>query len=213
MKYTNLDKVVKVKLDISKNDWDNEENIQDIEFNQGDVDTSYLEIEVVNNDLTVDLANKKIICDIISPKMCKISQTEFNYRLVIYGNVIKHKLNSDMISERGTYKIQYSILDLETNERKYLTRFKYKSTECLFNTTESKHRQEVFIEIFKELSTKLNEEQVRSLIEVAVEGGIDLSGYAKVDHSHNYMTFYQNSVLATTFNNGDIICREVGGTI
>lgn len=216
MIYTDLDKVVRVKLDISKNDWYNNSNIPKIEFNQGDVDTSYLEIEVVNNDVAVDLTNKKIICGILSPRMCKISQTtDFNDRMVVEGNLIKHKLNSDLVSERGTYKIQYSILDLTLGTRKCLTMFSYKSLMCLEDTTENEHKQEIFIEIFQELGTKLNEEQVTAIVTKLVEGGVDLSGYSPIDHKHpQYITLYRNPSTGTIFEEANLIIEDVesGGT-
>ncbi|WP_270505990.1 hypothetical protein [Paraclostridium sordellii] len=204
-------------------------NIPNISFYQNDTKACVIEIEL-NNDTTyepIDLAQCTSIYIPIKYGKFILELTEKDY--VCNGNIITITLPSYCIEHIGQHLIQITLYGKETLSfpildyvvEGTLDGFAVTKTDKLNYTTEILRKQNEYQKNLdenyytsKEVDEKVKEAQ-----------GINPEDYAKKDHTHdnyadkkhthNYMIYYENPVEGITFNNGDIICRdvEVGGTM
>ncbi|MBS6025757.1 MAG: hypothetical protein KIB00_16905 [Paeniclostridium sordellii] len=210
----NISRTFEFTIDISKTEKENRKAIPKIELYTIDVDTNSFIVSAENKGIPIDLMGLEVRADVVDNQGDEVSQSDGRIR--VEGNKIHHLVNTELMNEEGTCYINYVLTNLETREQKVLTKFQYEVVEAVYSMNESKNRNEVLAKLQKDVSTKVDEVRVKEIVVEQVEGGVELDGYAKVDHTHDdiYVRKYVNPPIETQFEECALIVRdvEVGGT-
>lgn len=208
-----------IKWAIDTNKGVNEYPSEELVFSTSDVNTIEFEIDILKDGVAFDLTNTDVRLCAKKPFM---NYLYTDARIIKNGNKINIPLDSELLNVKGKYRAE---IELVTGEEKLTCgRFYYKVNESNYDAI-AQNNLEVFEQLKLDVADKVDETRVVEIVTEQVQGGVDLSGYSKVDHTHtnyadvnhthNYMTYYYNPIEGTVFNDGDIIVEdvEVGGTI